>query len=277
MKLSSVFFGVMIFWASGCSSGPPSPKPGSPGFFWAVARESYRTGDLVKTNSILLELAKGESEFSERAEIWHLVLSAGMSQGYSELADAYEAGAGTNLTSSLRFRNEGCALRSLAANTALEFTQSVHDLVDNPAAKLPLSFAYPSGSAGEPEGVRRISSGVWISDAERESVQTAMLERWVLLTVSRAVGHPGDPVRALAVFQSQPVQVQREALLFQMAGLLYEESDLFGPQRMDRPNRRLLMCSEALRALRSLPPSDDSQKLAAEIQDTVKKIAGPGA
>lgn len=277
MKISSVLFVVMTLGASGCSSGPSSPKPGSPAFFWAVARESYRTGDLVKTNSTLLELAKGQNEFSARAAIWHLVLSAGLSQGYKDLADAYDSGARTNLTSPLRFRNEACALRSLAANTALEFTQVVHDLVENPSAKLPLSFAYPSGSVAIPEGIRRVSSGIWLSDAERESVQNAMLQRGVLRTVSRAVGSPGDPARALAVFQSPPVEIAREALLLQMAGLLYEESDLFGPQRMDRPNRRLLMCSEALRALRSLPPNDGSKTLAAQIQETVKKIAGPGA
>lgn len=277
MKNSSVLLVVLTLGVSGCSSGPPSPKPGSPAFFWAVARESYRAGDLVKTNSILLELAKGQNEYSARAEIWHLMLSAGLSQGYSELADAYDAGARTNLTSPLRFRNEACALRSLAANTALEFTQAVHNLADDSAAKLPLAFAYPGGSAAEPEGIRRISSGVWISDPDRESLQTAMLERGMLQTVSRAVGSPDDPVRALAVFQSPSVQIPREALLFQMAGLLYEESGLFGPKRMDRPNRRLLMCSEALRALRSLPPGDNSTRLAAEIQSTVKKIAGPGA
>lgn len=277
MKTSSVLLAVLILGVSACSSGPPSPKPGSPAFFWAVARESYRTGDLVKTNSTLLELAKGQSEFAARAGTWHLILSAGLSQGYSELADAYDAGARTNLTSPLRFRNEACALRSLAANTALEFTQAVHDLADNPAAKLPLSFAYPSGSASEPEGIARVSSGIWLSDADRESVQNAMLQRGVLLAVWRAVGNPDSPSRAVAVFQSAPVQIPRDALLFQMAGLLYEESDLFGPHRMDRPNRRLLMCSEALRALRSLPLDEGSKTLAAEIQDTVKNIAGPGA
>src|SRR5215469_14234195 len=75
-----------------CSSGPPPIKPGSPAFFWAVAGESYRTGDLLKTQSTLRELSQGDNEFSGRARIWHLVVSAGVMKGLSDLADAYQAG-----------------------------------------------------------------------------------------------------------------------------------------------------------------------------------------
>jgi len=67
---------------TGGAGGPPSAKPGSPGFFWAVARESYRTGDFVKTDSTLRELARGSSEYAGKARLWHLVVSAGLAKAF---------------------------------------------------------------------------------------------------------------------------------------------------------------------------------------------------
>src|SRR5690348_18135548 len=85
--------GICAAWilTSGCA-GPAPIKPGSPAFFWAVANESYRTGDLLKTDSTLVELSAGNHELAARAQVWQMVVSAGVSRGLWELADAYQAG-----------------------------------------------------------------------------------------------------------------------------------------------------------------------------------------
>jgi len=264
-------FGMLV----ACSSGPPSPKPGSPAFFWAVARESYRTGDLAKTNATLLELSRNPNEFTARARVWQLVVSAGLSQGYSELADAYESGATINLTSPQRFHTQATTLRSMAASAALDFAQAVQETVENNKdADILLAFMYPSGATATPEGLDHISDGMWASDSEKDSVETAMLQRGVALAVERAVGQQGDRSKAVAVFQTPEVRIPRSTFLYGMAGLLYEESELFSPQRMDRPNKLVLMCREALDTLKSLPQTDQTAALAAKIQDTIKKYGG---
>ena len=101
-----------------------------------------------------------------------------------------------------------------------------------------------------------------------------MLRRGVLRAVSLAVGNPGDPNQAKAAFSTAVVQVPRATFLFEAAQLLYKESDLFGPKRMERPNRRMLLCSEALLAIRSIPETDETKQLAVQIQGTVKAIGG---
>jgi hypothetical protein len=58
-----------------------------------------------------------------------------------------------------------------------------------------------------------------------------------------------------------------------MAKLMYEESELFGSKRMDRPNRQATMCGEAREALRSLPPND-TQDFAEQIDKTLKQLGG---
>ncbi len=272
MKTGSVLIvaaGSLLMAA--CSSGPPPIKPGSPAFFWAVARESYRTGDLLKTQATLLELSKGDSEFTERARIWHLVVSGGVMKGLGDLADAYQAG--SEITPA-RFRKEASALRGMAASAALEFTQAVYEEQSDRVPAMKFAFEFPSGSAALPPALATVSRGTWLADEDRELLQRAVLQRGVILAAATAVGRPGDPSKALSVFSAPEFQVPRETFLFGLAKLLYDGSGVFGPQRLDRPERQMVMCRGALETLRLLPETDQSRALGSEIQAAIKKIPG---
>jgi hypothetical protein len=267
------FIGSAIFLA-GCSSGSPQIKPGSPAFFWAVARESYRTGDLVKADTTLQELAAGDSEFAARAQVWHLVLAAGLTEGFSELADAYDSG-GPHSANPVRFRNLAANLRSGAATDALEFAQGVHALAaGGQQANIQLAFAFPPGPDAPPEGLFQIANGNWPSEADAESLQTAMLERATHGAAAAAVGAPHDTARARALFQTPETQIPSETFLEGMAELLFEQSDLFAPQRMGRPDRFTLMCREAAQALQSIPETPHRKELLGRIQAALKKENG---
>ena len=68
-----------------------------------------------------------------------------------------------------------------------------------------------------PPDFERFPVGIWLPDPERESLESVMLQRGVLLAVSRAVGSPNDPAKAQPVFQTTDVKVPHEAFVFQMA------------------------------------------------------------
>lgn len=256
--------------ASGCA-GPEPIKPGSPAFFWAVANESYRTGDLLKTDATLVELSAGNHEFAARAQIWQMVVSAGVSRGLWELADAYQSGSQVTTTG---FRSEASRLRSMAANATLEFTQAVRNSCEIPDANVKLAFGFPPGSPDLPPELAKISAGSWFPDAGREAVERAMLKRGVTQAVSAAVGNPQDPAAALKVFEVQPVQVPRQTFFYQMANLLYEQSGLFDAKHIDRPDRQMVMYQVALAALRSIDQAEDAEALAARIHAAIKKLPG---
>jgi hypothetical protein len=276
MKFPSVLLIPLGFgWAIGCSSGPPRPQPGSAAFLWAEAKQSYRIGDLLKTDSILLELRGTDNAYAADARVWQLIVSAGLTQGFLELADAYESGSRHDTANPLRFRNQADKLRSFAATAALEFAQAVHDLAGNDNGEsIRLAFEFPAGSAVPPEEVLKISYGVWLRDSDREPVETAMLRRGVLRAVFTAVGHPEDPAAALAVFQSTAGCIPRAVFISGMAGLLYEQSDLFGARRMNRPDRFILMCRTARESLQSIPQSEETGELALQIESALKKSGG---
>jgi hypothetical protein len=262
--------GIVGGWilASGCA-GPAPIKPGSPAFFWAVANESYRTGDLLKTDATLLELSAGSHEFAARAQTWQMIVSAGVSQGLWELADAYQDG---SQVTAAGFRGEASRLRSMAANTSLEFTQAVRNSCEIEGASVQLAFSFPTGSVERPPALAKISAGSWLPDSGREELERAMLKRGVIRAVSAAVGSPDDPATAMRAFLSPTVQVQRDTFFFQMARLLFEQAGLFDAKHLDRPDRQAVMYQVALAALRSIDQSEDAEALAARIHNALNKL-----
>jgi len=263
---------LLALAAASCSTGPTAPRPGTPAFYWGAAQQTFHSGDFVKTNENLLELNRSDNEFTAKARPWMIVVSAGLTQGYIDMAETYEAGARANRANPTPFRKEVTAMRSLASASALELAEAVHPFLDNKDAAVPLAFGYPSGSALEPGGLKRISSGILVQDSERDSLQAAMLQRGVLLVACRAVGSADDPAKAQETFKAAEPKAARDVFLFALAKLMYEQSDLFGPTKLDQPNRLRLMCQEAARALDAIPPTKDTKALAAKIQAALKKV-----
>ena len=59
--------GLLAGAGTSCSSGPQPPQPGTPAFFWAAAKETYRAGDFLKTSENLQRILATDNEFSARA------------------------------------------------------------------------------------------------------------------------------------------------------------------------------------------------------------------
>ena len=150
-----------------CSSGPQPPQPGTPAFYWAAARETYRAGDVLKTNENLQRIIATDNEFSARARAWDAVISAGLTQAYIDLADTWEAGARANRNNPTPFRKQVSALRSQASASAIQFTEDIHKLVavDKDPTIL-LAFAYPAGTVAQPAGLKRVAGGILVQDSE---------------------------------------------------------------------------------------------------------------
>ena len=160
---------LAVLWAcTSCSSGPRAPAPGSPAFLWGAARQTYKAGDFRKTSETLMQLVRSESEFTAQARPWAAVISAGIAQGYYDLAEAYEAGARANRQNPTPFRKQVSMIRSLGSASALEFAEGVHLLLAKEKGDtVTLAFDYPTGSVAEPPNLRKVSSGMLMQDSER--------------------------------------------------------------------------------------------------------------
>jgi hypothetical protein len=260
--------GLMV---SSCGpSAPQGPQPGTPAFYWAAANETYRAGDYLKTNQNLDRVSKSENEFAARAVVWECVVSSGLARGYAVLADKYEMGGRTNRDNPAPFRRQVSNLRVAASDAGVQLAESFHRL--SPEAKgVPLDFPFPAGNAAEPPGLQKVSNGTLISDAELELLQKAMLQRGVLMSVCDAVGARDNTAKALEIFQKGNVEAPAEVFRMAMATMLHESALVFGPDKLDQPNRVKLLCNEATQVLKTMPASKQTKDLSTKIQKTLKR------
>jgi len=274
MKVYALLLCVMaLLVAVSCSMGPSTPQPGTPAFYWDAAKTTFRSGDLVKTNDDLLEIVQGDNEFATRARNWLIVLAAGMSDGATELAKAYEAGSKVNHANSLQFHKQVTILHTLASHSALDFAQSVKTLVEkDQSPDILLAFEFPPGSANEPAILKRVSAGLLIQESESTALQAAMLERGTIRALTAAVGSPDNSPKAVELFRAGEVRVPRPVFLFAAAKMLYDQSNLFGTRQLDQPQREKALCDTALAALKAIPETKESKSMASAIEAAIKKI-----
>ena len=255
-----------------CSSGPAPPAMGTPPFYWQAAKETFAAGDYLKTNDHLEQLSKGENEFTARAQPWRMVLTSGMAKGYMDLADSYEFGSRANKTNPTPFRKQTSEYRTRASQAALAFAETFERFEkSNKDATITLAFAFPTGSAGQPPQLKRVGEGILIQPAEAEDAQAKMLQRGVLLATCQAVGAPGDVAKAQELFKSGEVKVPRDTFILAMASTLYDQALLFGPTKIDQPQRMKFFCEHALEAAKSVPESKERKELVSKVQATLKK------
>jgi len=251
--------------AVSCSTGPRPPEPGTPAFFWGAAQQTYKSGDL-------LEILQGDNDFTAKARVWEIALSAGMVQGAEDLVTAYESGMRLNRANPGPFRRNISQIRNLSGHSALDLAQQVHTLLaKEKGPQISLEFAFPPGSAVEPAALRKVYAGILLQESEAASLQTAMLERGVVQAVCKLVGSPDDPAKSLELFKTAPVQVKREVFLLAAANILYDESAIFGANKLDQPLRLKALCDEALGALGAIPETKDTKALADRIHTALKK------
>ncbi|MBI4877229.1 MAG: hypothetical protein HY822_21590 [Acidobacteria bacterium] len=267
-------FGALLLSTS-CSKGPEPPKPGSPAFNWAVARESYKKGDIVKTNATLEQLLRGKHEFTARALPWKIAVASGMTRGYMEMADKYETGSKASRTDSGSFRKQMTVFRTQARSIAMQSAEAVNQYLSVPKeASVTLVFPFPEGDLDESASLKKVVTGMPLQQAETEKITLEMIQRGVVQFVCRAAGAPKDLEKARALFSKEETSIPSGQFLMAVAQTMYEISDLYTPKKMDEPDKQKIFCDQALKALEGVPASKEKKDLDGKIQAALKKIRG---
>jgi hypothetical protein len=255
-----------------CSTGPTPPQKGTPEFYWQAATETFATADYLKTADHLDSIGRTENQFTNKAQLWRLVLTSGMTKAFMELGDNYEFGARINKANPTPFRKRVSNYRNMAAGLCLQFAETIRAFKQtHKEAEIALSFPFPTGSAGQVPGLNKLSNGIFLSDVEQEATQKRMLERCILIAVAKSAGAGEDPAKAQALFQAGEVKVPRAVFMTAMANVLYEQSQLFTGLKLDKPDQLKLFANEALDTLKGVPETKETKALTAKIQAALKK------
>jgi len=254
-----------------CATGP---APNTPPWFWQAAQDNYRMGDYLKAIDHLEPLIAPGGEFTERAQPFRLVLTAGLARGYMDLAEAFEAGARMNERAATEFRRRMNVYRSQANRRAMNFAESFLAFEKaGPGASIPIAFPYPSGNPLPVAELTKAGQGIALSETELATAERRAVERAILMTACTAVGAEDDTAKAQQVFSGQNVTVPKETFLLAMAKQLHALSQLYTPAKMNEPDKLKLLNERALEALRSLPETAETKSLVEKIEKMLKPKA----
>jgi phosphoribosyl-dephospho-CoA transferase len=73
------------------------------------------------------------------------------------------------------------------------------------------------------------------------------------------------------MYKPGKAEVSSDVFRLQMATLLHDEAQLFGPTKLDQPQRVKLLCDKAMAAIKAVPASKQTKELTTKIQATLKK------
>jgi len=254
----------------GSCGGGSAPRPGTPAFYWAAAKETFATRDYLKTIEHLENLTASDNEFTARGRPWLLIMTSGMARGYMDLADSFEAGARLNRSNPTDFRRHTNTYRGEANRLALEFVQVFDKFQKGKDDPVPLALPFPTGSAAPAMQLSKASTGILLQPAEIDTAERSTIEREVLLATCAAAGAPDDPAKTQELLKPGTFQVPRAVFVTAMAGSLFDASQLYSFRKIGDPDKQKIFCNRALDALKTVPETKQTKELSTKITKSLK-------
>lgn len=268
---------VLLLWTAGCASSsdqPKPPQPGTPEFTWRTAQAAYAKGDYVTAANLLVELSQKDNPHLAEARPMALVLTHGLTHAYLELAEKYASGAKKTRGNSAPFYRLVSEYRSKASSIGLRYAESSAKFTSAlPEGDIVLAFDIPKASDAEPPQYKRIEAGTMIPAAEIPLVESNVVARWVLISAANTVGSRAKPEKAKEAFAGGQAKVPQAVFLPALAFSLYETAEMFGPKKLNQPNRVVLtLCNEAEKVLGKVKPTKETAELLKKIKAVQKKV-----
>jgi hypothetical protein len=248
-----------------------APQPGTPPFYWAGAKEAFTAGDYDKAIESLDHIVSSDNEYTARAQPMLLIITSGLARGYMDVADTLETGVKAKHVDPGSYRKYISNYRSTAARLSLHFAETFLSFQKGKDDPVPLAFSFPNGSPSVDPELARAAKGFALDSVQMDASLKHTLDRMVLLETCRAAGAPDDAAKGLALFKSGSPQVPRATFLGAMANSLYEQSQLYTPNKLDDPSKQKVLTNLASEALKGVPESKQTKDLMAKIEKSSAK------
>ncbi len=272
--LFTLTFSLTSLLLTSCSSGPKGPEPGTPAFYWQGAKETFAAKDYMKTLDNLDRAARN-AELAPQATAWALIIDAGLIRGYSDLADEFEMGARVNRNNPGAFRKQVSDYRRTARPLTLQLAERFLAFKKGTDAQVALAFPFPAGTASESPLQDKIAKGILPQASELEDTQHAAISRGMVLAATEASGAGNDTTKAQELFKAGDLKVPRATFTQAVGKALFNAAELFGPKKLDEPDRARMFAENAKEALKGAPDSKEMKAINEKIEKILKDTKKP--
>ncbi len=271
---------ILLFLLLPACGGPSGPAQGSPEWLYSAAKDSFRGGDIDKTQVHLEKLENLEGNpFQARAAAWDVLIKNGRLLGYEELVESYNIASqhavGGNKLNFSRDRDtmlkeiRGYGLHLLEANTHFQKIAAAQKL-----DHVDLEFPWPDGSAAPVLEIERMEKGIWPVDSERELAKSKILQRGLLRGISAGITNLDDVAGAQKAMAAGKTEAAMARFQWAIAGVMSTTAKYFGEHYIAESDKRKIFLQntvEAAKRVLDLKPDADIEKAAKKLQADAEK------
>jgi hypothetical protein len=284
LQLSLCVLGLMF--AIGCGSGKPPMSKNSPEYVYSQAKEAMADAKYEKaiglTNDILQKFP--DSEYAGKARILRVVLLAGMSSAYRDMADAYLEGFEKPGGNSGKLRSTAFDYYRKQKNAALGLSEAAdYFLKDTSAAKsYVLECDFPAREVAHNKRLDDVKEGNVLDGEQRRAAEENEVWDGMLSTLSFFVGAAGDRPKAKKLLESGTRTVDRPEFIVRLGRTLIDNQKVFGRQQLNDVQLfrqfydKALECSELAQKLLKESPSAEVQTMADNFKGELEAMEKKG-
>ena len=283
LQLSLVVVGFIVAIACG---GKPQMSKNSPEYVYAQAKEAMADAKYEKaiglTNDVLQKFP--DSEFAGKARILRVVLLAGMSSAYRDMADAYLEGFEKPGGNSGKLRSTAFDYFRKQKNAALGLSEAADYFLKDtsPAKSYVLECDFPTREVSHNKRLDDVKEGNVLDGDQRRAAEEHEVWDGMLSTVSFFVGAAGDRPKAKKLLETGTKTVDRPEFIVRLGRTLIDNQKVFGRQQLNDVQLfrqfydKALECSELAQKLLKDNPSADIQTMADNLKTELDSMEKKG-
>lgn len=258
---------LLLVSCGGAGNGSKPPQPGTPAFAWSTGQQAYKVGNYAKASDQFLSLAKGKSEFAERARPMALVTSLAMANAHMDLAEKLADGAKKARKGEAVFRRYTSEYRAQTQASAMAFVEEsgrfLKVLKESKAAEVKLELTLPPEGPDEPAQYAKFKTGLMVPEAEMPGIEREVVERELRKIM----------VKQLSVGSTDGGMVKSVDFRLMLAQGLFGISEMFAPKKLNQPTRlSVAIFEQAQQALEDMKDKKEAAALLKKIAEAQKKL-----
>jgi hypothetical protein len=237
---------------------------------WQETERLFTAGDIDGTLQQIEVLLDAGGSHGMRAAGWKMLILAGKARGYFELSEAYEAGARKNPWGTPVFRRASSTHRSHArlASLALAQMAAEADRYFDHVDTIPLDFPMPDGSTSPSPVVESVKAGLLKHPSQLTAAEGYSVRRAIALTMCEAARGTSGGADCGDDLAARPPAIPKPRLLAVVGRVLYEQADLFAENRLNDPDKYVLLLDLSERLLETSLRYQQQQKASLELWQT---------
>jgi len=275
-----------LVWAMGCGSGKPQVSKDSPEYLYSQAKEAMAAVKYEKAISLTSDLFQKfpDSDYEAKARILRVMLLAGLSSAYGDMAEAYLAGFEKPGANSGKLRAKAFDYYRKQKNAALGFSEACdYFLKDNSAAKTyVLECDFPAREVGHNKQLDEVKEGILLDDEKRRAAEDHEVLDGMVNALSFFLGAAGDRPKAKKLLESGTKTMDRPEFIVRLGRRLLDNQKVFGRSALNDVQLfrqfydKALECSELSQKLLKDSPSAEVQTMADNLKGELEAMEKKG-